>query len=64
MFAATLAEFINREIFEDGTPLPSRKRSAAGDAFDFAFVVGLTLGVGVGQPIGRIAARAVERDGG
>ena len=43
--------------------LPLRKRTAANDAFNVAFV-GLTLDSGIRQPIGRVAARAVERNGG
>ena len=40
--------------------LPLRKRTAANDAFNVAFV-GLTLDSGIRQPIGRVAARAVKR---
>ena len=43
--------------------LPLRKRTAANDAFNVAFVE-LTLDFGIRQPIGRVAARAVKRNGG
>src|SRR5580692_101305 len=61
--AATLAGFDNREILKDGLSLPLRKRTPANDAFNVAFV-GLTLDSGIRQPIGRVAARAVKRNGG
>jgi hypothetical protein len=61
--AARLAGFTNREIFRDGASLPSRKRTPASNAFNVAFV-GLALGIGIRQPIGCVATRAVERNGG